>query len=145
MTHPVSRHVAVWIDPRQAILLAFEVEPLDSSALDRSDNGWSQVRVDAHQYSSTQQYFGAILSYLKPLDEILILGPGQAKNELRQQIEQQGSLKGTVLGLYYASGLAKVEVIFPTREASRTEKAGKVQVGSPIPRPAPAHAERLRA
>ena len=143
MTRPVSRHVAIWIDPREAILIAYEAEPLDSSALHRPGEGWSQDRVDAHQYPSTQQYVGAVLSHLKPLDEILILGPGQAKHELRHQIEQQRGLKGKVVGLYYASSLAKVEVVFPTSEAWRTKKAGEVQVGTPIPQPTPRLAEML--
>ena len=145
MTRPVSRHVAIWVDPRQAILIAFEAEPLDISALHRPGEGWSQDRVDAHEYPSTQQYFGAVLSYLKPLDEILILGPGQAKRELRHQIEQQGGLKGKVVGLYNASRLAKVEVVFPTGEVWRTKKAGEAQVGTPIPRLTSWPAERLRA
>lgn len=143
MTRPVSRHVAIWIEPWQAILLAFEGEPLDSSVLHRPGAGWSQDRVDAHQYPSTQQYVGAVLSYLKPLDEILILGPGQAKHELRNQIEQLGGLKGKVVGFYYASRLARVEVVFPTSEAWRTEQAGEAQVGTPIPQPTPRLAETL--
>jgi hypothetical protein len=145
MTRPVSRHVALWIDLQQAILLAFEAEPLDGSALHRPGEGRSQDRVGAHQYPSTQQYFGAVLSYLKPRDEILILGPGQAKLELRHQIEQQGGLKGKVVGLHDACRLAKVEVVFPTSEPWHSENAGEVQVDTSIPRTAERVVEELRA
>jgi hypothetical protein len=144
MTRLESRHVAIWIDPRQAILIAFEAELLDISALHRPGEGWSQDRVDAHEYPSTQQYVGVVLSYLKPLSEILILGPGQAKRELSHQIEQQGGLKGKVVGFYNASRLAKVEVVFPTGEAWRTKKAAEAQVGTPILQPTPRLAETLR-
>jgi hypothetical protein len=144
MTRPASRHVAIWIDPQQAILLAFETEPLARSTLQSPGEGWSQDRVDAQQYPFKQQYYVAVVSHLEPRDEVLILGPGQAKRELRHQIEQQEGLKGKVVGLYYASGLAKVEMVFPTSEAWRSEKACKAQIGTPSPRPAQRLAERLR-
>ena len=144
MIRAVPRHIAIWIDSHQAILLASEAEPFGLSRLRRPREGWSQGRVDAQQYPGTQRYYGAVLSHLEPLDEILILGPGQAKLELRHEIEQQGGLRGRVVELHNASRLAEVEVIFPTREAWRSEKAGEAQVDSPIPRTAPSPAEGLR-
>lgn len=136
MTCAASRHVAIWVDPHRAILLAFEAEPLDRSALLGQGEGWSQYHVDAQQYRSTQQYYGAVLSHLEPLDEILILGPGQAKLELRQLIEQQRGLKGKVVGLHHASGLTEVELVFPTGDVWRPEKVnpamglkGKLKAG----------------
>jgi hypothetical protein len=143
MNRAVPRHIAIWIDRQQAILIASETEPFNGSALYGPGEGWSQDRVDARQYPSMQQYFGAVLSRLEPLDEILILGPGQAKLELRRQIEQQEGLGGKVVGLYYASRLAEVEVIFPTSEAWRAENAGEAQVDTPLLRPAPRLAEGL--
>jgi hypothetical protein len=140
----VPRHIAIWIDAHQAILLISEAEPFGQSTLHRPGEGWSQGRVDAQQYPSAQQYYGAVLAHLEPLDEILILGPGQARLELRHQIGQQAGLKGKVVGLQYASMLAKAEVIFPTREAWRLDEAGEAQVDRPIRRPVPSLGGRLR-
>jgi hypothetical protein len=47
------------------------------------------------------------------------------------------------VGLHYASMLAKVEVIFPTREAWRSDEAGEARVDSPIRRPVPILSEGL--
>ena len=144
MMRAVPRHFAIWIDRDHAVLLSSEAEPFDRSTLHRPGEGWSQDRVDARDYRSTQEYYAAVLSRLEPRDEILILGPGRAKIELGHQIEEQGGLKGKVVGLYYASSLAKVEVIFPTGEAWRPEKADEAQLVSPIPQPAPRLTERMR-
>jgi hypothetical protein len=144
MNRAVPRHIAIWIDRQQAILLVSETEPFGQSTLRRPGEGWSQDRVDAQQLPGAQQYYGAVLSHLEPLDEILILGPGQAKLELRRQIEQQEGLRGKVVGLHYASRLAEVEVIFPTTEAWHPGNAGEVQVDTPLSRPAPGLAERMR-
>lgn len=132
MTRAASRHVAVWIDFHQAILLAFEAEPFDGSTLRRPGETCSQERVDAQHYPSPQQYFDAVLSHLGKLDEILILGPGQAKHELHHQIEQQVGLKGKAVGLYDASRLAEVDLVFPTGDVWRSDKPGRTQVVSPL-------------
>jgi hypothetical protein len=137
MTRAASRRVAIWIDDLQAILLIFRAKPLDGSVLRGADSGWSQVQVDARQYAALQQYYDVVLSHLRPQDEILILGSGPAKRELRRQIEQQDGLKGKVVALYYATGLAKAELVFPTSEAWRSENTDQACVESLFLRTAP--------
>jgi hypothetical protein len=131
MKREVCRHVAIWIESHQAILLTFEAELLDRSTLHSPGDGCSQHRVDAHQYPSMQQYYLAMLSHLQPQDEILILGPGRAKRQLCQRIEQHRNLKGKVVGLHQAPKLAEVELVFPTSEVWRSDKAHAIQVESP--------------
>jgi hypothetical protein len=131
-----SRHVAIWIDHHEAILLAFEVGPSDSSVPHRPGDGWSQHRVDAQEYPLVQQYYDAVLSHLESQDEIWILGPGQMKHELCQQIEQHGTLKGRVVGLHHASRLADVELVFLRGERWHLEKADGAQADPLSQRPA---------
>jgi hypothetical protein len=83
-----------------------------------------------------QQFYEAVLSHLQPQDEILILGPGRAKRQLGQRIEQLGNLKGKVVGLQDAPELAEVELVFPTGEVWCSDRAGAIQLESPIPQPA---------
>jgi len=122
MARVASRHVAIWIDHHEAIILGFEASPFASSVPHIPGDGWSQHRVDAQKYPFMQQYYDAVLSHLESQDEIWILGPGQVKHELRQQIEQQGTLKGKVVGLYRASRLAEADLVFPTGEIWRGGK-----------------------
>jgi hypothetical protein len=116
MTHTASRHVAIWIDRYQTILLGFEANPLDGSVPHGRDGGWSQYFVDAQDYPGVHQYYDAVVYDLGPGDEIWILGPGQAKYELRQHIEEHGGLKGKVVGLHHALQLAEVELVCPTSQ-----------------------------
>lgn len=142
MASTASRRVAIWIDHHEAILLAFEVGSFASLVPQRPGDGWSEYRVDDQQYPLLQQYYDAVLSHLKSEDEIWILGPGQAKRELHHQIEQQGALKGKVVGLYHASKLAQVELIFPTSDAWRLDKPGGTQVEPLIPQSVPEFPEK---
>lgn len=122
MTCAASRHVAIWIDHVQTILLVLGADSFDRSGPLEPEGGRSQYYLDAQRYRLIQQYYDAVLSHLEPQDEILILGPGQAKSELCRQIEQSEGLKGKVVGLHHASGLTEVELVFPTGDAWRPEK-----------------------
>jgi len=116
-----KHNVAIWIDDKEAILLVF-ADPLEGSVSHSQGDGGSQYHVNAQQYLVRRQYYAAVLSYLGPGDEVLILGPGSAKRELCQRIKQHAGLKGNVVGLRRASGLAKVELVFPTIEAMNTSR-----------------------
>jgi len=117
-----KHHVAIWIDDKEAILLVFDADPREGLDSNSPGNGWSQHHVSTQQHLVRQQYYDAVLSYLGPGDEVLILGPGSAKRELCQRIKQHAGLKGNVVGLRRASGLAKVELVFPTIEAMNTSR-----------------------
>jgi hypothetical protein len=65
----------------------------------------------------------------------LILGPGRAKDQLCQRIEQHVNLKGKVVGIQHATKLAEVELVFPTGVVWRSDRAGATQLGSPSPQP----------
>ena len=131
-----SRHVAVWIDQHQAILLAFENEKSKIAASNVPGNDCSECRVMAHENLPTQQYYSAVLAHLEPGDEVLILGPGQAKRELCRKIEQLEGRNGKVVGLRDASRLVRVEVVFPTGEGWTSGNATGSEVGAPPSRPA---------
>jgi hypothetical protein len=110
------RRIAIWIDAQQAILCAFGVGPSDDPIPHGSGDEWSDHRVDARLYPQPQQYYEAVLSHLKCEDEILILGPGQAKRDLHQQLRRHGAQKNKVIGLRHAPRLAEVELVFPMGE-----------------------------
>ena len=136
MISTTHRHAAIWIDFYQAVLLVFDVDPLQRSMLGRPDGRWSQLRVDARQYRNVQHYYEAVLSLLKPQDEILILGPDQAKRELLQRIEGRQGASGKVVGMYDASRLSEVDLVYPTGEGWRAEDEDGIQAVALAPEPA---------
>ena len=121
MIDTTYRHVAIWIDLYQAVLLVFSVDPLERSMVDRPNGRWSQLRVHARQSRHLQNYYEAVLSLLEPQDEILILGPDQAKHELLRRIEGCQGERGKVVGIHDASRLSGVDLVYPTGEEWRAE------------------------
>jgi peptide subunit release factor 1 (eRF1) len=100
------RQVAIWIDHNEAFLAKFHDEQLTNEEEINSDvgprthgGGWSQHRIEAHRHEQLKHYYDEVVEHLGNVDEILILGPGQAKHELRTRIERHKGLRGKVVAL----------------------------------------------
>jgi hypothetical protein len=117
MSHDMPRRVAIWIDHREAILIAFrgevvigEEELFSEVSPHTHGGGWAQHHIEAHRHEVLKHYYEEVIQHLGPVDEILILGPGQAKHELHHSIDHHKGLRGKVLAVRNASRLTEQEV-----------------------------------
>ena len=133
MNHQVPRRVAIWIDHREAILIALRGEKVAGEQEIFSEvgphthgGGWSQHRIDAHRHEVLKHYYEEVVEHLGPVDEILILGPGQAKHELQQSIDHHKGLRGKVVAVQSAARMTEHEVIAEAEQffAAEVEAAG---------------------
>jgi peptide subunit release factor 1 (eRF1) len=123
MTQHVIRRVAIWVDHRIAILVTFTGDQLDKedTLYSRVDphthgGGWSQHHIEAHRHAVLQHYYEEIVHHLGPVDEVLLLGPGQGKHELIQRIEHHKGLKGKVVAVQNADKMTEAELITKAAE-----------------------------
>lgn len=136
MVGETTRHVAIWLDRHQAILLIFEASCLPGSMIEGPEGEWSEYCVDASQYRLAQDYYEAVISPLERQDEIFVLGPDRAKRELLQRIEGHRGAKGTVVGIHDASRLSEVDLVYPTGEVWRAGDEDGARTAAVIPKPA---------
>lgn len=118
MSKQSPRYIAVWIDHRLAIVLTLtddhlekEQEFLSNAGPHTHGGGWSQRRIEAHRHEILKHFYEEVIDHLGPADEILILGPGQAKRELSNRIKHHKGLKGKVMDLVTAPELSEAEFI----------------------------------
>lgn len=118
MSHDMPRRVATWIDHREAILIAFrgekitgEEEALSEAGQHTHGGGWAQHRIEAHRHEILEHYYEEVIGHLGPVEEILIMGPGQAKHELHRNIEHHKGLRGKVMALRSVSRMTEQQVI----------------------------------
>jgi hypothetical protein len=112
------RRIVIWIDHRTAILTIFEGEYLEAESVFHSTagphihgGGWSQHRIQAHNHELLKHFYDEVIQHLGSPDEIFVLGPGQAKYELRKRIEHHRGLKGKMIGLHHATRISPDELI----------------------------------
>jgi len=118
MERHMLRRVAIWIDHREAILVTLngaqvtdEEEIFSEAGPHTHGGGWSQHRIEAHRHEMLKHYYEEVVGHLGPVDEILILGPGQAKHELHHTVDHHKGLRGKVVAVRTASSLTEKEVI----------------------------------
>jgi len=121
--HPDTRQVAIWVDHQECLLVKFHNEQLlreeeiDSSVDPHTHGGgWSQHRIEAHRHEQLKHFYDEIVEHLGSVDEILILGPGQAKHELRSRIERHKGLRGKVADLITTDKISEEQFIQEAEE-----------------------------
>lgn len=118
MDRHMLRRVAIWIDHREAILITLtgaqvtdEEEIYSEAGPHTHGGGWSQHRIEAHRHEVLKHYYEEVIGHLGPVDEILILGPGQAKHELHHTVDHHKGLRGKVVAVRSAPRLTEQEMI----------------------------------
>ncbi len=103
----MSTKVGLWIDHRKAIVVAMtaqgeKIEEIESGVEKQLQRGgdrplegnYEAVQVpadDRRQRDFTKHlniYYGAVITAIRDAESILIFGPGEAKGELKQQLEK---------------------------------------------------------
>ena len=110
--------VAIWIDHREALVITFrggqvtgEEEICSHAGPHTHGGGWSQRRIEAHRHEMLKRYYEEVIQHLGPVDEILLLGPGLAKHELKTGIDHHKGLRGKVMAVCPAARLTEQELI----------------------------------
>ena len=116
--HSNPRQVAIWVDHQEAFLAKFQNEQLMREEEIDSDvgphthgGGWSQHRIEAHRHEQLKHFYDEIVEHLGTVDEILILGPGQAKHELRARIDHHKGLRGKVVNIKTTDKISEEQFI----------------------------------
>jgi len=118
-----SRRVAIWVDHREAIVITFrgdevadEEEFFSEAGPHTHGGGWAQHRIESHRHEILKHYYEEVVQHLGSVDEVLLLGPGQAKYELHHAIDHHKGLRGKVVAVRGASQLTEEQVIAEAEE-----------------------------
>ena len=120
----MSKTVGLWIDHRQAVIVFVmgkeEETKLIHSKVEHSHgrSGASDAADDSTQKVSTEHlnhYYDEVISSLQNAEAMLIMGPGEAKGELKKRIELK-ALPGRVIELETADKMTDRQIVAKVRE-----------------------------
>lgn len=117
------RDVAVWIDHRQAVIAAIAGETETTTRVESkvdhtgAAGGESVVedKRDRRFANHLRAYYEGVISHIKDANEILLLGPGEAKHELEKQIREEG-FGDRIVGVETADKLTDHQVAAKARD-----------------------------
>ena len=88
--------VGVWIDHKKAVIvsMAHDAEEIHTivSDMERHVRHSGEIPEDQQEHRFTNhlhEYYANVISFLHDADSILILGPGEAKGELKTRLESK--------------------------------------------------------
>ena len=110
----MKKEVGLWIDHRKTIIVALSNEAEEikriTSHLEkdaRPSGGWvahsgrdykSEDLQDRRFMGHLDIYYDEVISFIRDAESILILGPGEAKGELKKRMESE-RLQGRIVGV----------------------------------------------
>ncbi|MEO6723968.1 MAG: hypothetical protein ABIP14_01580 [Blastocatellia bacterium] len=115
--------MGLWIDHRKAVIVFVtgkeEEIKLINSKVEHSHgrSGASEAADDSSQKVSTEHlnnYYDEVISSLRNAEAILIIGPGEAKGELKKRIELK-HLTGRVIEIETADKLTDPQIVAQVR------------------------------
>lgn len=112
MAKRIPHCLAIWIDHKEAVV----IDTLDPKASRNSKiftiagphhkkNGNSRRGADSHRREDLKEFYDSVIQYLNKAETVLIIGPAQAKFELRERIQHYKKLKYLPLTLQNAPPL----------------------------------------
>ncbi len=130
MTHQAG----LWIDHRQAVIVNIEpkhhntltihsdaerhvTQPASVTADQATDThpGAAEDTRDRHYEGQLHKYYAEVIDCLHDAEKILIVGPGEAKTELKARLEHAGH-GARILGVEAADKMSEREVVAFMRE-----------------------------
>ena len=133
----MKRKVGLWIDHRKTIIVALsnkaeEIKRITSHLEKdaRPSGGW--VAHSARDYKSEDLqdrrfmghldiYYNEVISFIRDAESILILGPGEAKGELKKRMESKG-LQGHIVGVETVDKMTHSQIAAKVRQYFLNQK-----------------------
>ncbi len=121
----MKKQLGVWIDHREAVLvtLAGEDAAIERISADgeqhgrfsaNSPEGAPEDRRDRRIEQHLHQYYTEVVAVLREADSILILGPGEAKGELKKLLEHE-NLSSRIVDVEAADKLTDPQIVAKVR------------------------------
>lgn len=131
-----KNYAGIWIDHRQAVIVSITddgetIKRMDSeierkvrlsggSRSAKTPYGPQQVSVDGKQQErinrQLRQYYQRIIQRIQDATKILILGPGEAKTELKKEMEKSGELAAKKIAVEPADKMTERQVAAKARQ-----------------------------
>ena len=122
----MNRKVGLWIDHRKAVIVSIkgdleEIKSIESSmekhvrfsggAQKNSEEDQRDRRFTSH----LNKYYDEVISFIRDAESILIVGPGEAKVELKNRLDSETQI-GKIVGLETVDKMTNPQIVATVRE-----------------------------
>lgn len=116
----MKKDLGLWIDHRRAVIVTLDGGNTDireiSNGMERQDlydddprNETADDIIDRHYAGHLKQYYDGVISAIRDAASVYIMGPGEAKGELRKRMEKEG-LGACIVGVETADKMSDKQI-----------------------------------
>ncbi len=115
----------IWLDHNEAEIFHLSAKGSQKENLKKNTHAHSNSHVDARERQENEQFFHEIATKLKDAEEILIMGPGLAKNHLKTHFEKHhhAQLAAKIVGIESIDRMTENQVLEKARSFFKTYDA----------------------
>jgi len=124
----MKKVAGLWIDHRETVIVTIaddgeKTKRLESgmeshtrfSGGSRSEQGGGEDQQDRQFTGHLNTYYDEVIAYLRDAESILILGPGEAKDELKKRLASKG-LDGRIVGIETVDKMSDRQIAAKVRQ-----------------------------
>ena len=92
----------VWLDSKNAHVFAMKTTGIEKTIVSKSDKDHhTRHKNDRHKDNNSEHYYNELADKLKAADQVLLIGPGLAKNHFKDHLitHQTNTLAKKIIGL----------------------------------------------
>ena len=95
-----ARHVAVWIDHKEAKIFHIEPEGFDAKTIAAPRHHLTRKAEEQGRHAGSKRFFDSVAEALENAEEILVVGPSSAKLDFLRHLHQHSAgLERRILGV----------------------------------------------
>jgi stalled ribosome rescue protein Dom34 len=122
----MKRKVGLWIDHKKAVIFSLSDEGAEIKRISSEMEKHVRFSGGAQEESGEDQrdkrftghlnkYYDEVISYIRNAESILIFGPGEAKRELKERLENE-KLHGNIVGVETVDKMTDNQIVAKVRQ-----------------------------
>jgi hypothetical protein len=118
----MRNEIGVWIDHRRAVIATMDGDHVllqevlcNSSTPGADGDGQGRRRANGSYPEQLTEFYERVIGHLKTAGSILIIGPGEAKLELEESLDQ-AAMGGRIIGVETVNHLSNTEIAEKVKE-----------------------------
>jgi stalled ribosome rescue protein Dom34 len=121
----MKRKVGLWIDHKKAVIFSLSDEGAEikriSTELEKPVRFSSVAKEESvedqrdRRFCHLNNYYDEVILYIRNAESILIFGPGEAKRELKEKLENE-KLHGNIVGIETVDAMTDNQIVAKVRQ-----------------------------
>ena len=122
----MSREAGIWIDHRKAVIVNISGDRVSTSTLSSdvaphphyagSQEGGGEKKYEERHQHDLDRYYDDVISQLGEPDALLLLGPGEAKLQLKERLGRSTGLSEKIVTVESADKMTDPQIVARVKE-----------------------------